>query len=157
MDTYPVDIDAAQVVRWLNQECAAAPSIFRITGRRGREIRAIPFTRETHLDDEDRADLTEIATVATLEIAPAHGNEGWQLIVVVEDELGPRIAEGDGEQAIDLRTFYGEFIRPGRGFANVYAEVDGPVARARLQRLLEQIECDRHAPDGRPPRRPAAR
>ena len=38
--------------------------------------------------------------------------------MVVEDEAGPRVPEegavDEGEEEIDLDTFYGEFIRPGR-------------------------------------------
>jgi len=48
-----------------------------------------------------------VATIATLEIAPAHTSDGWLLTVTVEDEIGPR-ASGEGttteaEQQIDLR------------------------------------------------------
>ena len=101
--------------------------------------------------DEEREDLTEIATIATLEIAPAHASEGWLLAVVVEDEVGPRMPnEGGvtgGEQQIDLGTFYNEFIRPGRGSTNVTAEVEGPAAQGRLTRLLNTIESNRHTSD----------
>jgi hypothetical protein len=48
-----------------------------------------------------------------------HANDGWRLTVVVEDEAGPRIPEAgtamEGEQEIDLGTFYREFIQPDRG------------------------------------------
>lgn len=151
METYPVDIDPAQVLRWLKAESEAAPATFRITASRGQEVREIPVGEEAHFGDTEREDLSEVATIATLEIAPVHANEGWQLKVIVEDELGPRLAGGsvggDGEQAIDLGTFYSEFIRPGRGIANVIAEVEGPAARARLTRLLGTIEKNRHVPD----------
>ena len=152
METYPVDIDPAQVLRWLKAESEAAPASFRITVSRGQEVREIPAEEEAHLGDTEREDLSEVATIATLEIAPVHANEGWQLKVIVEDELGPRLSGGsvggDGEQAIDLGTFYKEFIRSGRGIANVVAEVEGPAARARLTRLLGTIEKNRHVPDG---------
>jgi len=122
MEAYPVDIDPGQVVRWLKAENAAAPGTFRITATRRREIREIPIRRETHLGDEEREDLREIATIATLEIAPIHASDGWLLSVVVEDEVGPGISDGagEGEQRIDLGTFDREFIRPGRGSANVF-------------------------------------
>lgn len=147
METYPLDIDPAQVVRWIRQESEAAPAAFRITARRGQEVRELPAGQEPHLGDEEREDLREIATVATLEIAPVHANEGWQLTVVVEDELGPRMADGGGaEQTIDLGTFYSAFIRPGRGIANVFAEVEGAEARAHVSRLVATIEKNRHVP-----------
>ena len=148
MQTYPVDIDAGQVARWLKAECEVAPSTFKISARRRQEAREIPVRAETYLGDEERGDLTEIATIATLEIAPVHAGDGWLLSIVVEDEVGPRIsngsAGGEAEQQIDLGTFYKEFIRPGRGNANVIAEVEDPAAKEHLTRLIEAIETNRH-------------
>jgi hypothetical protein len=148
METYPVDIDPGQVARWVKAECDVAPSGFRISARRSREVREIPVRAETHLGDEEREDLTEIATIATLEIAPVHAGDGWLLSVVVEDEAGPRVSNGgmgdETEQQIDLGTFYKEFIRSGRGNANVIAEVEDPAAKAHLARLIDAIETNRH-------------
>ena len=151
METYPLDIDPAQVLRWLKRESEVSPATFRIAARRAQEMRQLPVAKEAHLGDEEREDLSEVATVATLEVAPVHANEGWQLRIVVEDELGPRTSDergGDGEQTIDLGTFDHEFIRRGSGIANVFAEVDGAAGRARLERLLGAIEKDRHVADG---------
>ena len=149
METYPINVDPAQVVRWLKVECEAAPSAFKIDARRTKEMRQIPVRREDHLGDEEREDLTEIASVATLEIAPVHASDGWTLRIVVEDEVGPRISDrgiaAEGEQRIDLATFYNEFIGPGRGNAFVVSEVEGPAARARVSYLLNAIETNRHA------------
>jgi hypothetical protein len=150
METYPVDIDADQIVRWVEAEHEAAPSTFRIAARRSREVREIPVRKEIHLGDEEREDLSEIATIATLEIAPVHTGDGWLLSVVVEDEIGPPVP-GDGtssqvEQQIDLGTFCNEFIRRGRGSANVIAEVEGSAAKERVARLLSAIESNRHGP-----------
>lgn len=148
METYPVDIDPGQVTSWVKAECEIAPSAFKISVRRTREVREIPLRAETHLDDAEREDLTEIATIATLEIAPVHAGDDWLLSVVVEDEVGPRISNGstggEAEQQIDLGTFYKEFIRPGRGNANVTAEVADPAAKEHLARILEAIETNRH-------------
>lgn len=70
------------------------------------------------------------------------------MTIVVEDEAGPQMPAGrmsiGGEEQIDLNTFYKEFIRPGRGDANVTAEVEDPAARARLTRLLHGLETNRH-------------
>jgi hypothetical protein len=148
METYPVDIDPGQVVRWIKTECESAPSSLRVTARRSREVREIPLRQEVHLGDEERQELTEIDTIATLEIASMHANEGWRLIVVVEDEAGPRMSQGSEsgatEQQIDLATFDKEFIRPGRGIANVIAEVDDESAKAHVARLVNAIETNRH-------------
>lgn len=148
METYPVDIDPGQVARWVKAECEVAPSTLKISARRRREVREIPLRAETHLDDAEREDLTEIATIATLEIAPVHASDGWLLSVIVEDEIGRRVSNGgpggDVEQQIDLGTFYKEFIRPGRGNANVTAEVADSAAKEHLARILEAIETNRH-------------
>ncbi len=147
METYPVDIDPEQVVRWVKAECETAPSSLRVTARRMREVREIPVHSEFHLGDEERENLTEVETVATLEIAPSHG-ESWRLSVVVEDEAGPRISEGSEggatEQQIDLGTFYKEFIRPNRGVSNVIAEVEDESAKAHVTRLVSAIEANSH-------------
>ncbi len=152
MESYPVDIDPEQVVRWVKAECEAAPSSLRVMARRSREVREIPLRSESHLGDEERQDLTEIDTVATLEIAPPHAGEGWLLTVVVEDEAGPHISQGgesgEMEQRIDLGTFQKEFIRPGRGVANVFAEVENESAKEHVTHLIDAIETNRHA-DGR--------
>lgn len=149
MERYPVDIDAGQVIRWMKSECARAPSAFRITARRARDTQEIPLQSETHLGDAEREDLTEVETVATLDIAPAHASEGWLLSVVVEGELGPRLSDSDAseeiEQGLDLGSFDKEFIRPGRGDATVMAEVQDSAAKARLTHLLIAIETNRHA------------
>ena len=153
MRTYPLDIDPAQVVRWARAEHEAAPSSLTVSARRANEVREIPARRELHLGDEERENLSEIATIATLEIAPAHASDGWRLTVVVEDEAGPRIPEAgtamEAEQKIDLGTFYREFIRPDRGSATVIAEVEGSEGESRLTRLIEVIERNRHSPDRR--------
>ena len=93
MESFPVNIDAEQVVRWIMAEQAAAPSTFKTTATRTTEVREIPERREYHLGDEEREDLSEVATLATLEIAPAHAGEGWLLTVTVEDEIGPRVPD----------------------------------------------------------------
>lgn len=151
MQTYPLDIDAVQVVRWVMAESEAAPSRFNIRARRAFEVQDLPARRELRLGDEEREDLTEVDTVATLEIAPAHASEGWLLTVEVEDEAGPRLPESgppveDGG-GIDLRSFYDEFIASGRGVANVVAEVEDDAAEARLNELIASIEKDRHGPN----------
>jgi hypothetical protein len=149
MQTYPVDVDAGQIVRWMRAESKAGLSRFRITARRSVETRDIPSGETTHLGADEREDLSEVATIATLEIAPAGGTR-WTMRIVVEDEAGPRPIEDEagaaGERTIDLEQFYSEFIRPGRGIAEVTAQVDSPAAKAQVTRLLSRIESNRHAP-----------
>jgi hypothetical protein len=149
METYAVDIDARQVVRWLKAEQEAGALPFRITARRRREVEEIPVRDELRLGDVEREDLSEVMTLATLDIEPFHASEGWRLSVVVEDEIGPRISDqitgGEDEQQIDLATFDEEFIRSGRGSANVIIEAENSAAEARLRPLLDAIEKSRHS------------
>jgi hypothetical protein len=149
METFPVDIDAEQVVRWIMTEQSATPSMFKTTATSATEVQPIPERKEYRLGDEEREDLREVETLATLEIAPAHADEGWLLTVSVEDEIGPSLPGNETaketEQRIDISTFYNTFIRPGRGTANVTAQVDSPSARTTVTRLLHTIERNHHA------------
>jgi hypothetical protein len=150
MRTYPVDIDPGQLVRWMIEEHKTTPTRFRTLARREAKVRDIPLRRELHLGDEEREDLSEVDTVATLEIAPTHASDGWLLTVVVEDEAGPRLPDkrplAEGEERIDLHTFYNEFVQPGRGIANVEAEAEDEAAEARVEQLISSIEENRHGP-----------
>lgn len=101
MQSYPVNTDPEQIVRWVIAECEVAPSTLKTLARRTSEVREIPVRREFHLGDEEREELSEVATVATLEIAPTHAADGWVLTVAVEDEVGPRSSQ---EGQIDLST-----------------------------------------------------
>jgi hypothetical protein len=148
METYSVDIDPEQVVRWVMEEHQATPAALRLLARRSTEARDIPAKTEFRLGDEERDDLNEIATLATLEIAPVHAGDGWRLTVLIEDELGPRVADDrltvEPEEEMEVETFYREFIRTGRGSATVVAEADNPIAKARVTRLLNAIERNEH-------------
>ena len=150
MEPISVDIDPKQIVRWVIAEHRISPSSLKTVARRTTEERQIPARPELHLGDEEREDLREIATVATLEIAPAHPSDGWLMTIVVEDEIGPR-GPGRGtmvenDQPIDLETFNSQFIRPERGMATVVAKTDDAAATARLSVLLASIESNRHGP-----------
>ena len=151
MRSIPVDLDVEQVVRWMMREQQTAPSELRIVARQIAEPQTLPREARHRLGDEEREDLSEVATIATLEISPAHAAEGWRLTVQVEDESGPRFSGGEdaGDEEIEVGQFYDDFIRPGRGSATVTAEVEDAVAESRLKTLLHSIETDRHAPSGR--------
>lgn len=151
MESFAVDVDPEQIVRWVVAERDESPSSLKTSARRVTETREIAQRGEYHLGDEEREELSEVATVATLEIAPAREHGGWLLTVTVEDEVGPRdVVEADegvrleADQQIDLGTFYNEFIRPGRGITSVVAEVDDAAARQDLTSLLDAIERNEH-------------
>jgi hypothetical protein len=142
---YPIDIEPEQIVRWLVAEQQTIPSLFRFTARRGFEVRNIPERAEYHLGDEEREDLSEVTTTATLEVTPVRRSDGWTLTITVEDDTGPRPSGIEAtEQQIDLGTFYHQFIRRGRGVTTVTAEVDGAPAERHLNELLDAILVNRH-------------
>jgi hypothetical protein len=144
---YPIDIEPAQIVKWLMTEQQATPSLFRIEARRASELRELPAAAKYHLGDEEREDLNEVDTVATLEVSPAHASEGWTLTITVEDEAGPRATGPEGiERQMDLGTFYRQFIRSGRGIATASAEIQGAEAEQHLKNLLNAVLVDRHPP-----------
>ena len=149
MPTYPLDLDPGQIVRWLVDEHKGSPSAFKISARRAVDVREVPDRAELHLGDEEREDLSEVETIATLEISPARASDGWLIKVVVDDEVGPRLPDRDasieGEQQIDLGTFYRQFIKPGRGVATATAEMLDAEAERRLTHLLDSISTNRHA------------
>lgn len=149
METYPADVDPEQLVRWIMAERRVAQrAAVSAIARRTTEMREIPMRGEVHLGDQEREDLSEIATVGTLEIAPVEPGKGWLITVLIEDEVGPRApddnAAPEGEEEIDLDAFYDEFIRPGRGNAYVVAEVENAAAKGRVTRLLNRIERNLH-------------
>ena len=76
MEPFSVDVDPRQIVRWVIAEHRITPSSLKIVARRTSEECQIPDRRELHLGDEEREDLSEIATIATLEIAPVHASDG---------------------------------------------------------------------------------
>lgn len=145
MATYPIDIEPEQIVRWLMAEQQATPSLFRMEARRASEVHELPASTRYHLGDEEREDLSEVDTVAMLEVSPAHASEGWILTITVEDEAGPRATGPEGaDRQMDLGTFYSQFIRSGRGIATASAEVRDAVAEQHLKNLLDAILVDRH-------------
>jgi hypothetical protein len=147
--TYPIDIEPEQIVRWLVAEQKTSPSFLKFDARQAVEVRDIPPRADLHLGDEEREDLSEVATIATLDVTPVRAGDGWALKITVEDEAGPRVPDRAvavaSEQRIDLGTFYQQFIRSGRGTATVTAEVQDAAAEGHLKQLLDTILVDRHA------------
>lgn len=143
--TYLIDIEPEQIVRWLMAEQQATPSLFRFDARRASEVHDLPPAAKYHLGDEERENLNEVDTIATLEVSPGHAAEGWTLTITVEDEAGPRATGPEGlDQKMDLGTFYRQFIRSGRGIATASAEVQDAAAEQHLKNLLDAILVDRH-------------
>jgi hypothetical protein len=148
MQSYPLDVEPAQIVDWLVAERRISPAEFRIDARKSVETRALPTRKELRLGEAEREDLSEVATIGTLQISAAHPDEGWLMTIVVEDEFAPRACDSseaiEDEQEIDLEAFYDLFIRPRRGNASAIAEIEGPQSRKMLGLLLKDVLSNRH-------------
>ena len=66
MQTFPIDIEPEQIVRWVIAERQAAPSKYRAIARRAKEVCEMPTRKELRLGDAERDALSEVATVTTL-------------------------------------------------------------------------------------------
>ena len=91
--------------------------------------------------------MSEISEVGILEVRPRQKPHRWVLRIRVEDDIGPRVPiDGpvpEGEEEIDLPAFHEEFIKANRGIAEVSTEVEGPAAKASLNKLLRAMLEDR--------------
>ena len=148
MEACPIDVEPGQLVRWLKAEQENRRFRLRIGATQTTEQRPMPAREEDRLGDVERDDLSEVAAVATLVVQPPPEVHQWSITVTVEDEIGPRLPEdgetSEGEEEIDLETFYREFIDPDRGAASIAAEADGPGGKAALMRLINAVQTDLH-------------
>jgi len=147
METYPVDLDASQIVRWLIEEQRRGTLQFSITATRSYVVEA--FER-ADLDQmgEDAADLNDVLAIGALEVRPPNGKNGWLLRIRVEDRVGPRLPEDEdapeGEEELDLQTFEADFIVPERGTAEVSLEAEDAHAKASFTKFLNHMLRNEH-------------
>ena len=148
MTTYSIDLDAGQLVHSLRD--ADRRQEERLTLRATREYvaRAEARSELLGLGDEEAEDLSEVAVVGRLEVAPPTEPGGWILRIRVVDELGPRLPEDqaapDAEEEIGLAEFQTRFVLPETGTIEVEADIESPTAKQRLDRLLAEIRQDKH-------------
>lgn len=147
MDSFDVDIDPEQLVLWVRSEMQAERPRFEVTASYGTEAREFIKTMELRFGDVESEDVSEITTVALLQIKPVAASDGWSIAMLVEDDIGSGLPEeGDaiGDEDIDLDTFYALFTRPDRGTTYLTATTDNPAAKGRLTKLLNDILKNRH-------------
>lgn len=148
MVSYPLDIDAVQVVRWLMDDTRADGPALSVVASRTYQRETIANARQARLGENETADLSEVTVIGVLEVTPAPPHDGWLLRIRVEDPVGPRLT-GDEPSAvedeeIDLATFYEQFLDPESGAAFVSLEAGDDAARERFDALLANILTDRH-------------
>ena len=148
METYPVDVDAEQVVLWLLDEKRLHAFDLLVRTTRSYQRGALGESEDSRLGDTEREDLGESFEVGLVEVMPRHKPSLWTLRIRVTDDIGPALPDDEpvpaGEEEIDLPTFYDEFIRADRGLSEVSAEAEGPGAKGSLTRVLDAMRADRH-------------
>ncbi len=147
METYPVDLDASQIVRWLIEEQRRGTLQLDVAATRSYVVEE--FERaDLNQIGEDVADLNDVLAIGTLEVRPHNEKNGWLLRIRVEDRFGPRLPEDedapDGEEEIDLQTFEADFIAPERGEAEVLLEAENAQAKASFTRLFNHMLRNEH-------------
>jgi hypothetical protein len=147
VETYPLDVEPEQLVRWFIAERRVAAPKFELVASCVEEARDLTLRKGFRIGDEVREDVHWVVRIATLKIVPIQRSDGWSVSVVIEDDLGPQAFEDDEareEEEIDVDAFFNDFVLPGRGSASVVAEVESRAAKQRLSRLLGDIVKDRH-------------
>jgi hypothetical protein len=148
MESFSLDIEPQQVVRWLQEEQRAGRLPVQVRATRDYAAQAIdPPIEDIGGDATDP--LGEVTAIGVLEVRPLVPAEGWLLLVRVEDDAGARLPEDepvpDGEEEIDLETFNAEFIAPERGTASVSLEVENDTSTSRFEPLLRSMLQNLHA------------
>ena len=149
MESRSLDIQAAQVVRWLMHERRTGGLPLSITVTRTYVPETMVREEDFGLGDDETQDLDEAKAVGLLEVSAPSDQNGWVLRVRVEDPFGPRLPDdeqtSDEEEEIDLAQFYEDFIEPDRGIAFVDVDLEDAAAEARFESLLDSIRMNRHA------------
>jgi hypothetical protein len=147
METYPVDLEAPQIVRWLIEEQRRGTLGFNAVATRSYVTEDLEDSESQQLS-EDAEGLSDVLAVGELEIRPPAARDGWALRIRVEDRLGPRLPEDEDapgeEEEIDLATFETEFILPERGTPEVLLDAEDAQAKARFSRVFKQMLTGQH-------------
>lgn len=148
MESVAVDLAPNQVVRWLLDEGRLHAFDLLVNATRSYQVNVLSPEDRAGFNEDEEKDLSAISEIGILEVRPRDNPHRWTLRVRVADDIGPRTPEDEpvpeGEEDIDLPTFYEEFIRDNRGIAEVSAEVEGPAAKESLNRILAAMLTDRH-------------
>lgn len=148
METYPVDLAAEQIVHWLMDEERLEAHGLLVTATRAYSRADLSPGEDSRLGDAEREDLGQNAEIGLVEVMPRHKPSLWTLRVRVGDDIGPGLPADEpvpeGEEEIDLETFYEDFIKADRGLAEVSAEAESAGAKGSLTRVIEAIREDRH-------------
>ena len=150
MESVTIDVEAKQIVRWLLKEERVESFDLLVSATRSYDREELSSQEEGQLGDEEGEEVSEINEVGLLEVMPRKEPGRWTLRIRVADDIGPRMPDDEPvpteDEEIDLATFYEEFVKADRGFAEVSAEAKDRAASADLTRLVKAIVTDRHNP-----------
>jgi hypothetical protein len=148
MESYALDIAPEQIVLWLLSEQRAGRVTLQVSAWRAYETAEVAERQLSLLGDEEREELSDVLEIGLLEVAPPPGGAPWVLRIRFEDDVGPRLPEDEpapeGEEEIDLQTFYDAFIARPRGTLQVIVEIESPAAKGHFNKVLDMIRRDRH-------------
>jgi hypothetical protein len=148
MESYALDIAPEQIVLWLLNEQRAGRVTLQVSAWRAYETPEVAERELSLLGDEEREELNDVLEIGLLEVVPPPGSAAWTLRIRFEDDVGPRLPEDEpvpeGEEEIDLQTFYDAFIARPRGTLEVSVEIESAAAKGQFNKVLNMIERDRH-------------
>ena len=134
METYPVDLEASQIVRWLIDEERRGTLQLRVTATRSYAVEAL---EKADLDQigEEVEDLNDILAIGTLEVRPPVPKNGWVLRIRVEDRIGPRVPEDEVRPKGRRRLIF----RPSKPISS-FRSAEQPMSFSKLKtRMPEQV------------------
>lgn len=138
MQPYPIDLEPSQFMLWLLNPDNVEQFDLDVRVTRSFEPRAVPGGAD--LDVSDRDDLHDIMEIGLVEVVPRKRPGLWTIRLRVEDDAGSRLPDDgpvpEGEETIDLETFFDEFFRSERGVSELGAEVESAAAREDLEAVL---------------------
>src|SRR5271165_1210538 len=94
METYPVDLDAGQIVDWLIEEQRRGSLDLDVAANRSYAPEALDSAEAQRLGEE-ADDVSDVFAIGELEVRPRHTTDGWLLRIRVEDRLGSRLPEDE--------------------------------------------------------------
>lgn len=148
METYPVDLEASQIVRWLIEEKRRGKLDLNVAATRSYVAEDFEEADLSQFSDADAADLSDVLAVGLLEVRPPNGKNGWVLKIRVEDRIGPRLPDDEdapeGEEEIDLETFEAGFIAPDPDAAEVTLEAENAHAQADFIKIFNHMLRNEH-------------
>jgi hypothetical protein len=138
METYPVDLEASQIVR------LRGTLQLNVTATHSYVVEAL---EKADLDQigEEGEELNDILAIGMLEVSPPAGKNGWVLRIRVEDRIGPRLPEdedaSEGEEELDLQTFEAISSRLSEGQPRPLPRLQ---AKARFSRVFNDMLRNEH-------------